>query len=273
MSHSNKNAFTLIELLVVIAIIAILAAILFPVFAQAKLAAKRTAVLSNSKQMGTSVMIYAADYDDSFPLPIFWHWNDARTAVVSGQPFSTFYGGAYRELMHVWADALLPYTKNQQIFSAPTHPNEHKKSGAWGVGWADPQVDLGFAMNPPSRYGIDQIPDASMSQYTEPAGKILFTEFQLMVPDPGMWQILSPSSNRGSYMNQTAAANGGRLNYTFADGHAKNMKFRQTIQPRLMWNPSDTYPWLILYPSTQATSEADAQTQIMNLIDPRNTSL
>jgi len=63
----QRNAFTLIELLVVIAIIAILAAILFPVFAQAKAAAKKTACLSNSKEIGTASMIYAVDADDLFP--------------------------------------------------------------------------------------------------------------------------------------------------------------------------------------------------------------
>jgi prepilin-type N-terminal cleavage/methylation domain-containing protein len=63
----RKEAFTLIELLVVIAIIAILAAILFPVFAQAKMAAKKTASLSNSKQIGTALTIYAIDFDDICP--------------------------------------------------------------------------------------------------------------------------------------------------------------------------------------------------------------
>ncbi|RYG84355.1 prepilin-type N-terminal cleavage/methylation domain-containing protein, partial [bacterium] len=63
-----KRAFTLIELLVVIAIIAILAAILFPVFAQAKLAAKKTVDLSNLKQIGTAYMLYAGDADDHLPL-------------------------------------------------------------------------------------------------------------------------------------------------------------------------------------------------------------
>jgi prepilin-type N-terminal cleavage/methylation domain-containing protein len=62
-----KRAFTLIELLVVIAIIAILAAILFPVFAQAKVAAKKTAAVSNVKQIGMATMQYMADYDDTFP--------------------------------------------------------------------------------------------------------------------------------------------------------------------------------------------------------------
>src|SRR5215217_67863 len=66
-SHAMKRAFTLIELLVVIAIIAILAAILFPVFAQAKEAAKKTATLSNAKQLGTAMLIYESDYDDCMP--------------------------------------------------------------------------------------------------------------------------------------------------------------------------------------------------------------
>ncbi|CAN5410951.1 hypothetical protein BH11ARM1_BH11ARM1_03170 [soil metagenome] len=65
------RAFTLIELLVVIAIIAILAAILFPVFAQAKLAAKKTVDLSNMKQLGTMMMMYGDDYDDRYPLTSF----------------------------------------------------------------------------------------------------------------------------------------------------------------------------------------------------------
>jgi prepilin-type N-terminal cleavage/methylation domain-containing protein len=63
-----KRAFTLIELLVVIAIIAILAAILFPVFAQAKVAAKKTATMSQYKQVGTGAQIYISDYDDVYPL-------------------------------------------------------------------------------------------------------------------------------------------------------------------------------------------------------------
>jgi len=66
-----KRAFPLIELLVVIAIIAILAAILFPVFAQAKAAAKKTADLSNIKQIGTGIIMYAADNDDFYPRSIY----------------------------------------------------------------------------------------------------------------------------------------------------------------------------------------------------------
>ncbi|MCG9896208.1 MAG: prepilin-type N-terminal cleavage/methylation domain-containing protein [Fimbriimonadaceae bacterium] len=90
----NKRAFTLIELLVVIAIIAILAAILFPVFAQAKTAAKKTSDLSNLKQNMTAVLIYATDYDDYIP---HTNWQDD----------------------YVFAARVLPYTKNKQIFKSP----------------------------------------------------------------------------------------------------------------------------------------------------------
>ncbi|MFZ4509275.1 MAG: prepilin-type N-terminal cleavage/methylation domain-containing protein, partial [Fimbriimonas sp.] len=69
----NRKAFTLIELLVVIAIIAILAAILFPVFAQAKMAAKKTADLSGVKQLSLGVAMYGNDYDDTFPFA--WGWD------------------------------------------------------------------------------------------------------------------------------------------------------------------------------------------------------
>ncbi len=89
-----KKAFTLIELLVVIAIIAILAAILFPVFAQAKMAAKKTSDLSNLKQCATSTLMYSADYDDNFPR------NDYL--VAGRQTWAPF----------TWREAVGPYVKN-----------------------------------------------------------------------------------------------------------------------------------------------------------------
>ena len=91
-----KRAFTLIELLVVIAIIAILAAILFPVFAQAKLAAKKTVSLSSIKQIGTAAQMYMGDSDDNF---VPWLWYNRGDGV-----FIT-----WMEMMH-------PYAKNAQIY-------------------------------------------------------------------------------------------------------------------------------------------------------------
>ncbi len=94
--HSSKKAFTLIELLVVIAIIAILAAILFPVFAQAKAAAKLTASLSNVKQIAIGSVMYSSDYDD---MVVFYYDRNVN----------------YRS-EDTYAGRLIPYTKNQDIF-------------------------------------------------------------------------------------------------------------------------------------------------------------
>ncbi|HEY0867037.1 MAG TPA: prepilin-type N-terminal cleavage/methylation domain-containing protein [Fimbriimonas sp.] len=96
-----RRAFTLIELLVVIAIIAILAAILFPVFAQAKESAKKTRALAQMRQLGTAVMMYAGDYDDMFvPASI-------RVPTVPVQDPT------------VWPPLVQPYAKNKEIFLVP----------------------------------------------------------------------------------------------------------------------------------------------------------
>ncbi len=102
-----KRGFTLIELLVVIAIIAILAAILFPVFAKAREKAKQTACLSNCKQMGLAVMMYASDYDDFYP----------ALALTLSTPF-TYNGFTHRNML--WYMAIEPYHKNVQIFNCPS---------------------------------------------------------------------------------------------------------------------------------------------------------
>lgn len=103
-SRRARSGFTLIELLVVIAIIAILAAILFPVFAQAREKARQTACLSNTRQMGTALMLYAQDYDETLPIENYGVWNgfsanDARSPK--------------------WMDMLYPYVKNAQVFTCP----------------------------------------------------------------------------------------------------------------------------------------------------------
>ncbi len=125
----TRHAFTLIELLVVIAIIAILAAILFPVFAQAKEAAKKTATLSNYKQTALATLQYTIDSDDLYPLtnPL----NDGSFSyelgaflfyVIPGVPngwdvdgHKGFDGGA-------WPNSILSYTKNMEIFAASGRP-------------------------------------------------------------------------------------------------------------------------------------------------------
>jgi prepilin-type N-terminal cleavage/methylation domain-containing protein len=97
---ARRNAFTLIELLVVIAIIAILAAILFPVFAQAKDSAKNTQTLSNFKQTATAALMYCGDYEDVFPL------------TVGSDAFK----------YEMWHDTLQPYMKNYELLLHPKRP-------------------------------------------------------------------------------------------------------------------------------------------------------
>ena len=102
----SRRAFTLIELLVVIAIIAILAAILFPVFAQAKLAAKKTAELSGCKQIGTGTKLYLADNDDMYP--------SGNTRIAAD-------GSSSQGEIH-WSWVMDPYVKNTQIWISPADP-------------------------------------------------------------------------------------------------------------------------------------------------------
>jgi prepilin-type N-terminal cleavage/methylation domain-containing protein len=126
-----RKAFTLIELLVVIAIIAILAAILFPVFAQAKEAAKKTSDLSNQKQIGLGFMQYLADNDDTYPLSWgtrpdgTWPWN-FNQYVPADFTDGTGDGGASTRLFtsrDAWANTTQPYIKNLDILAAPGIPN------------------------------------------------------------------------------------------------------------------------------------------------------
>lgn len=102
-------AFTLIELLVVIAIIAILAAILFPVFAQARAKARQVSCLSNTKQLTLGFMQYVQDYDEMFP---YWNWT-WNSDFGSGGPTTK---GVYST---VWFNAIYPYVKNGQVYSCP----------------------------------------------------------------------------------------------------------------------------------------------------------
>lgn len=106
---NSRKAFTLIELLVVIAIIAILAAILFPVFAQAKASAKKASSISNNKQLTLGAIMYGADYDDIIPAIAAWNASDALVY------FSAASGGGYKP----WSHLIYPYTKNGDIAVDP----------------------------------------------------------------------------------------------------------------------------------------------------------
>lgn len=107
----RKRAFTLIELLVVIAIIAILAAILFPVFAQAKLSAKRSASLSNIKQIQLSALMYSADNDDNIVIMVSGTWSNLASPIGNdnNNPLRT----------KTWVELCQPYIKNYGLLADP----------------------------------------------------------------------------------------------------------------------------------------------------------
>src|SRR3712207_4026545 len=108
----RQPGFTLIELLVVIAIIAILAAILFPVFAQVREKARSTACLSNLKQIGMATRMYTQDYDDSLVPNYLW---------TSGSTYQW------------WSDLLQPYVKNRDVFVCPSWSDIEVYSTGAGV--------------------------------------------------------------------------------------------------------------------------------------------
>jgi prepilin-type N-terminal cleavage/methylation domain-containing protein/prepilin-type processing-associated H-X9-DG protein len=126
--YSQRRAFTLIELLVVIAIIAILAAILFPVFAQAREKARQATCLSNMKQIGSASMMYVQDYDETFPNHV-WANGPGRHSLPDGRIYQGHVG---------WALVFYPYIKNQGVFVCPSDDNPRADWGDNGV--ANPYI-------------------------------------------------------------------------------------------------------------------------------------
>jgi len=152
-----KKAFTLIELLVVIAIIAILAAILFPVFAQAKAAAKASVLLSNTKQLGLGFNIYLTDSDDVYPLaavlrPLDGTATQGLLGTGAAAPFP-YNDDPYPQAIYVlpsrlnwaasyWHNAIYPYVKSTGIYSSPVASNVLLNANDGVPSWnATPGVD------------------------------------------------------------------------------------------------------------------------------------
>ncbi len=111
-----RRGFTLIELLVVIAIIAILAAILFPVFARARAKARQASCQSNLKQLALAMLIYCQDYDGKFPI--------ATPSCVAGN--------GQDGLTAPWWMLIMPYVKNEQLFACPSYPHNVNNAGLCG---------------------------------------------------------------------------------------------------------------------------------------------
>jgi len=148
-TNKNRFGFTLIELLVAIAIIAILAAILFPVFGRARENARRTSCQSNLKQMGLSFVQYAQDYDETM---VAQRYGNATCGGFTGGAALTAPGcGTYK-----WMDALYPYIKNNQIFVCPSTRNSTNSDYV-------PYASMTSTSTPTQRYGTYAV---NMSYYS-----------------------------------------------------------------------------------------------------------
>jgi len=256
-----KRAFTLIELLVVIAIIAILAAILFPVFAQAKYAAKKTQDLSNIKQLTTSNAMYTTDVDDMQPL---------SRIVDNGADWWT-------SKMHSWKDATAPYVKNggreynngvaytttgnggiyQSVVNDATWSNLSPIYWGWpaapGPGDETTRFPRGYAMNGSAgnnelngqsiigQWQVDHLTGApgSITQLNAPANTILIANSRIYFTDTAadhMRYMCTPNGipAGGQQTSCIASTKNRGTTVAFFDGHAKNVPAAATVSQD-MW--------------------------------------
>ena len=202
--RTHQNAFTLIELLVVIAIIAILAAILFPVFAQAREKARAISCLSNLKQSGTAFYMYVQDYDE--------------TCLKMGSGVD-------------WWSLIYPYTKNLQLYVCPDRSEQGSQTSLgltvgpklpgygynWGpIGWRGGGLLGAQAADP---VGNSYIPGVSLAAITTPAETFAFGDtYDTPRQTIGIgFALCTFNGNANSQLRHQ----GGHFNFAFVDGHAK----------------------------------------------------
>jgi prepilin-type N-terminal cleavage/methylation domain-containing protein/prepilin-type processing-associated H-X9-DG protein len=223
----RRRGFTLIELLVVIAIIAILAAILFPVFARAREAARATSCRSNMKQLGTAIAMYVQDYDENYP--------------------SSWYGTAYAATTaYTWRIATLPYVKNTQVHYCPSAPNTSKT-------WDGSPAFTANEWNLRSSYGLNQIhweggsptplSGRPESQITATAETITLGEKQDAV-DQLAFQA-NTAYDYGAAEPLASRRHSDGANLLFADGHVKWFKPDALREPLATGGGNDRSYWSI----------------------------
>ncbi len=220
----RTKGFTLIELLVVIAIIAILAAILFPVFARAREKARQNSCLSNVKQITLAFMMYANDYDERLPICFVKGWGTWAPS---------------------WMSAVYPYIKNVQIFQCPSRPNagssgEIAPGSSTAFPWSyGANSDVGYNCG---RVAISLIPN----HWLTGSGNFLAE-----IPNPAETIVMMETvANWYPYIgqgpanacNNISAVHSGTCNYGFCDGHAKAMKPTMTNLTSNMWSIEDDGP-------------------------------
>jgi prepilin-type N-terminal cleavage/methylation domain-containing protein/prepilin-type processing-associated H-X9-DG protein len=254
---SHHKGFTLIELLVVIAIIAILAAILFPVFARAREQARMTSCLSNVKQIDTGFQMYTQDYDERFPPWTANAGTPTATPGVCAPPFDPI-GGPF-DLHYMYQNLVAPYIKNGvnpatgelgQVWACPSTKAQLNvvvntyAYNYYGFGGTDncKQVGLGTAYTPFN--GAEYATPATLSQLGRPAETLFLVDGAQLCRPPvaykangssannnAVWGshdlgsgIIAPSPgpNAGTFAGPiNRMLTGRRTNVAYADGHVK----------------------------------------------------
>jgi len=250
----KKSAFTLIELLVVIAIIAILAAILFPVFAQAKVAAKKTQAISNVKNLSTAAQIYLSDYDDQFPIANIWNPQNNLTAYNRFVPTPAEQAASFTDIRGInafntfYTNSMRAYIKNEQIYDDPVATSTtsiYSLSIANGMPYQNIKNNYGYAYN-----GL--LNSYSSTAVNAPSSLILFSQDgnrkapgawfanpymgcenavrdAACVYKPGHAACASTDNGSTSFVSRSTGGAGwnmysGHWVVSYADGHAKTRK-------------------------------------------------
>jgi prepilin-type N-terminal cleavage/methylation domain-containing protein/prepilin-type processing-associated H-X9-DG protein len=213
----RRRGFTLIELLVVIAIIAVLAAILFPVFAQAREKARATGCTSNLKQLGLALMMYGQDYDEQMPTGGYdtvLNWEDNPDVDTRTKPvYGPYYGyGFYLNLMV----ALEPYSKSRRIWYCPSDTHAKPTELNMSIGYQSYHWFPNWGWNQAS----DKIqkPKCGILLHNEPPS--LHSELssqRIFLTERGVFGWDGPDAKPPS--KNVNHANG--YNIAFFDGHAK----------------------------------------------------
>ncbi len=245
----RKNGFTLIELLVVIAIIAILAAILFPVFAQAREKARAISCISNVKQLGLGAMMYAQDYDETL-LPAGQRYPHQRLACFDGD---TNFNANPRAWVD-WEVALYPYLKNEGIIACPSK----REWGCNGYAMNTDSHDDDFpgAPTPPGSFTAGSAAPAVSSAAVVAPAECLFLydshdERLEKAPDPSVLADNQPDTEGWETMNAWIQAekagivnivkqgftspqrHTGSMSIVWLDGHASAKRLTQLEQKNL----------------------------------------
>lgn len=253
--QQRKTAFTLIELLVVISIIAVLAAILFPVFARARENARRASCMSNLKQIDLGMMMYIQDNDERYPN---YAYSSAYLPGVVAPDAA--HGGEWASGTNwFWMNMIYPYVRSIQVFICPSSPfaNTAYKapSGAGGPYMGHYGINVGTAAAPFIPTGLYGAAGPLMTIVVNPANTYLFVESSFYTVSPSYATAPPTSSNYylpGAcklFPTSTVTASdcwNGRhfdgVNVGFADGHVKWLKTETLSAQGLLANGGSWSP-------------------------------